>query len=450
MEHQNRKNGKRKSNRKRKSDVRNAVTLTIALVLVFCLNNLTMSITDFIQDFTDGGLDSRTMGVTFGRDEEVRERFFGFVESKGYVLSTAYFAGELFGSEEIRKEREKILDLDNHPHIMEYTDIPSSVGVWSCRYEAIKPYLLTGDCGEPEGYEVIIPKYIVHGGMWSAHVSDGYIDGEKFLGKTIDGKMSCYRGPDGEPAEEPVSLTVIGLYDNIAAGLDDDFLISQDILEALDNRYYAEIDSDKYVVDNSFYYTYLVTVKEPEQLDLLEAELLETGESFRFYNEEYGFWIDLKCNRLSPQIDPLLESLCHAFQFAVNFIAFLLLVNTVINIVYATEHDIRERRREFGLLKAMGYQDGDIRRLLIKEKARISIAALLVTLLIGCAVLIGCNVFAHVGLNVYFNRLRFTVHPVVAVVTLLAGTFAPAAGLFAGARQLEAVNPIEALHDVDE
>lgn len=112
------------------------------------------------------------------------------------------------------------------------------------------------------------------------------------------------------------------------------------------------------------WYKYEVTAKDIGQMDALETERNEFGKRFVMSDDDGNDVAVFHCYRRA-NLNIAFVVLCYAIQFAGNFIAFLLLINTVINMVYTTEYDIRKRRKEFGLLKALGYQDEELRRLIL-------------------------------------------------------------------------------------
>lgn len=420
--------------RKRKTDMRNGITLTISLILVFSINNLMLSVTDFIHDMTCNFINARTIEVNIPRTEAAREILFSFLRDRGSVESVTLSANYLYKPDGIGERlAEDVEGLEK-----------AGVGIYSYKEESIKPYLITKDCKSPEGYEVIIPKYILDGDMDSAAADEKYIDGEEYLGQTIDGDL--YRNSSWSR----VSFTVIGVYDNVAVGYGKKFLISPDTMAELEGQGYEGLDLESMTASQTMcWYSYEVTVKDAGQLGALEAGLNEIREQFVLPAADGSEVVEFYYYR-RVTMNPVFVLICGAILFGGNFIACLLLINTVINMVYTTEHDIRERRKEFGLLKALGYQDEEVKKILLKEKAKLSVIALAVTLALGCVLLIISNIIAHGNLNIYYRSLSFTIHPVIAVFTFGGAIIAPAAGLLVGARQLERLNPIEALHDAEE
>lgn len=405
------KNKYKKEKEKKRTEKRNTVTITIALVFLFLINNILLSFGNFVKNSLDDFILPRTLMVTIEASEDTIDALEQYFDREEAILSYVVYSVPCGFIWESNQDKSGI------------------VGV--CNYQAIRPYLLTDECDAPKENEVIVAKYMTTGDIISMEAGDEWFDGETLMGQTLHGTMDTNVYFDYD-------VKVIGVYDNVAAGMSEEYLISADtMLQFYSGGEDDEDDMEGETVTqfNEGYCVYSVVLKENSQADRIMAEL----------HRQFADIFSYQKTVLSPK----LVVLCYGLILISNFIMFFIIMNTIVNIVYVTEHDIRERRVEFGILKAIGYRNRDISKDLFWEVAVRSCISVGITFLAGAAGLLLCNCLADMKLNIYCRALVFRPYLSIVCAVILIGTGAALTGWFVSVRLLRRLEAVEALRNED-
>ncbi|MCD8119677.1 MAG: hypothetical protein LUE29_09420 [Lachnospiraceae bacterium] len=374
-----------------------------------------------------------------------------------------------------------------------------------CDYEAIKDYILTEGCGEPGAGEVILPKYYGPGGgrdTGSYLVSTEELDlveydAEELVGKTITG--STYG--------QEVALKVIGVYDNYALGLDNALCFGEETVIAFgdtaslrnsgagsgtgdgetdsagadsaetnaaeagstetdvtgtdgaktdatgtENAGTDNAGTEIAVTDNTGTETVVSESDEDTEedpwniVDDIEyyitfetrADLL-AAVNYINYNLEYLYGYKMG---VLFEVEPMFIT---AMAMIGNVVLAFLMIDLFVNIVYTEETIAWLRRREYGLMKAVGYRTVDVALFHIKDTAKSTLAGLAVTFAVGAVVFTTINLIMEPYLNLTFETFRVRMLPGVMAVTLLVGIGSTVVGGGIGLRHVMKLRVAEAL-----
>lgn len=416
--------------KKIRSKQRNIAILVISLLLIFVVDNAFLSLAEFFDRCLQEYPSAKQLSVWSvfieddpgGIDREAYAQFESYLQSNEDVASyvkeyeNARLGFSVDGTA-LDEKRMKVFD-----------------------YEVMKDYILTEGCGMPEGNEILIGKYLfVRATGFGSEARGDILDGEALVGKTITGTVSCEA--TGGPLElDGKEFTVIGVYDNRAMGEDSWILLDSDTLWALHEE--AKSKSDFVPEENDIYliqdYGYQVTMKSREAC----LELMEHIDT-EYINPEIGGSRLCWLNRCS-----LTEDVVKGYRILTAIVDFLLaffLVNTVINIVYTEENKIFTRRKEYGLMKAVGYRNRQISMILLKETA--GDAAVMLALIFGGGAGVICviNRLVRVLLNVFYYNFQVAIHANVAWLVAVTGIVSLGIGYGVGAYQLSRLQATEAL-----
>ncbi|MCD8118806.1 MAG: ABC transporter permease [Lachnospiraceae bacterium] len=430
---------KRHKNRRSEDLSRSIRTLSLLLLILYCANNITSSCSALLQSILYESVEARTVVVSAFGD---------------WKSSAAYADGEESWTEYVagfdQKEEEFLAWLDANPEKYSYTErvtlslrSEETYGIGTASsydYEAIRPYLIGEAQEELHGNEAVIAKYITGDSLGNYWARDEIYDGEQLVGQTIRCTASWYAYGGKIHMEKEYEVRIVGVYDNAAAGLSNrsELLMSPEELKTM--QYVDEsveiYDDEGQVINWSDFEErqYSVVVKDYEEL----AEFQElTEETFHLQTSMYTLVA-------SPSVWILQGEV-----FVMNLVLYVLTFNQALSMIYAVEHDIRTRRREFGLLKAMGYRDGAVNRILLKENLFVVGCAVGITALLGNLVLFGLHRVVTERINVYYKGISFFPHSSVALFVLALGISAPLIGYLAGTKTLRRMETVRMMSEGD-
>ncbi|MCD8119800.1 MAG: ABC transporter permease [Lachnospiraceae bacterium] len=418
---------------------RSIATLTLALLVIYCVDNVALSYLSEINRTLDESVETRTMMVSV---------FAGYRHSGAEEYADSYKEGEEYMEEFYKDEKpeEFLAWLDASPDLYSYVERevvamkaedPDLGWLTAGSYDqaAMEPYLLTEGCGVLSGNEALIAKYITSDGLGNYFPTleqNEVFDGGQLVGQTIS---VTYRrtGYDGNVKEDVTcEIKIVGCYDNVAAGL-----ANYDILMAAD-----ELKSLTYMDESEDLYDGEGNVIPWDYIDELQYNVVlkdySMFVSFRDYVEE-EFDLHPVCITSISSADSWILT---GISFVVNLIMITLAVNSTLSLIYAIERDIRMRRREFMLLKAMGYRDGDVNQILFRETIGMIGCALGITMLAGNLFLAAVHVILPSFLGIYFEHISIVPQAGVVLLTLAIGFGAPLVGYLAGVKGLKKLESV--------
>jgi len=179
------------------------------------------------------------------------------------------------------------------------------------------------------------------------------------------------------------------------------------------------------------YASLTVKVDDPAQVEAVEDNIKARG---------FGAFSLLDASKNLTLIFGVFDTLFGSFGGLALVVASLGIVNTLVMAIL-------ERRREIGILKALGASDGDVKKLFFTEAGCMGLLGGLIGVLLGWAIGRGINF----GANVYLHRqnlpsIELTAVPIWMVIFAIAISIGVslAAGLYPASRAAK-LNPVEAL-----
>ena len=266
--------------------------------------------------------------------------------------------------------------------------------------------------------EILIPKYMFRSGHINS-ASQEYIAGEQFIGKTLQCDL----------CGQQTTFVIRGVYDNAA---------EQDI----GTIYLSANTARSAAARGNLEYRYSVVVQNYEDLD--------------FYKSKIRTWYD----RLAAEAqitDPAgsIQTNHGLKEDAITFANALLIVSTILAIsamawacfgmLLSRSKSVNARRQEFGLLKAVGYQDRQLCAMLRMESAILSLRVLLIAGGFTFVIATGYGIWVLTQLNVMYRIILPQINPVFLFFILAADFLVPMLAGELAVREVKKITPIEAL-----
>jgi putative ABC transport system permease protein len=183
--------------------------------------------------------------------------------------------------------------------------------------------------------------------------------------------------------------------------------------------------------DQPVYSSVSVRVKNPSQVQKVEDAIKKMG---------FNTFSILDASRSIQQFFKVLDVFLGIFGSLALAVAFIGIVNTLVMAIL-------ERRREIGIMKAIGASDGDIKKLFFAEAGAMGILGGIVGVALGWAI----GQVINLGTNVYLKRQSFPPEHfwsvpwwLVAFALLFSFLVSLAAGLYPAGRAAR-LDPVQAL-----
>jgi putative ABC transport system permease protein len=183
--------------------------------------------------------------------------------------------------------------------------------------------------------------------------------------------------------------------------------------------------------DQPLYSSVSVRVKNPSQVQKVEEAIKKMG---------FNTFSILDASRSIQQFFKVLDVFLGIFGSLALAVAFIGIVNTLVMAIL-------ERRREIGIMKAIGASDGDIKKLFFAEAGAMGILGGIVGVALGWAI----GQVINLGTNVYLRRQSFPPEHIwavpwwlIAFAMLFSFLVSLAAGLYPAGRAAR-LDPVQAL-----
>ena len=183
--------------------------------------------------------------------------------------------------------------------------------------------------------------------------------------------------------------------------------------------------------DQPVYSSVSVRVKNPGQVQAVEDAIKKMG---------FNTFSILDASRSIQQFFKVLDVFLGIFGSLALAVAFIGIVNTLVMAIL-------ERRREIGIMKAIGASDGDVKRLFFAEAGAMGILGGIVGVALGWAI----GQVINLGTNVYLKRQSFPPEHfwsvpwwLVAFAIVFSFLVSLAAGLYPAGRAAR-LDPVQAL-----
>ncbi len=277
---------------------------------------------------------------------------------------------------------------------MDFLGTPSEEMDFSTCYESVFNYDYMGERRMPEYNEIILPRYIYDKGIYDEYT---YANGDKLIGKTLTFINDSYRENETEDLER-YQMKVIGTYDNISKKYNgnvifcnNDFM--QEMMNILGDRMYQ-----CYQENGEEWMT-----KEIAQRDMCVFFFIKEGYNIEEVYNDLNVKIskDMKLHKEDDAVFKLtnMQTEVMSYYYYVismgNIVSFILLCIAVINILISSINEVKDRRWEFALKRAMGYRKQDIVGIFAVEKVCNVLKALVVSII---------TLFLYTKLISYYNQ----------------------------------------------
>ncbi len=308
-----------------------------------------------------------------------------------------------------------------------------------CSNPAYDKYITEGKESSDLGkYEVYIPKFINTESSNEINIFDeiiDYKDGEKYIGKTIKVTCGITDYATGEiVGDYKAEVTVAGVYDNIAVGeiANVTVLASPEFIKEIKEAKVTCSDTE-----SMFYEDYLEYISKEEYV--IVADRYKHLQGIR---DKLKKGIGDNANALMELSDSvsMVENIVSAIRFAGIFMTLV----AAINMAFSQMKDVAKRRREFALLKAIGYRNKYIRSILITELFIISAVAIAACLLVYIAVYIPLHSIIS-GMDLLFQRVQYGIGPLMWLAAVAVIALAMTAVSLFGERKARQISASEAL-----
>ncbi len=405
-----------KKKEKKVSSQKNTIILTISLFLLLIVNNGIGGLNEFIQTSIMNYLENRTLYVSFMEDELDDKQVQNFIENQKETEAICKYAADSFNLSDIKLDEKEAGEFINVE--------PYNVNV-------MKKYMITESVEQLESDEIIVGKYANFSieSLENVDVNTKIIDMEQYIGKTI----TCTLDAELPKDRKQYAFRIVGVFDNIKAGKTSPFYVSKKTYEEMleGNEYYYEAVDEQGNAERFYQKEYQVIVKDSKSATKLESKI---------YSEFDGITVSHPVN-----FPDMLIHILNGIILVGDFIIFYIIFNSISNIIYVTEDNLKKRRREFGILKAIGYKNKDMRNILLKESLMSSAKAIGISGVLGMLLFVGMRWYVNNNMSIYFRSLSFSTKPHTFLLYFSIAIGVPLIGFTYGYKRLKNITAVDAL-----
>lgn len=411
-----------KKTKKKQHNNRKTITMMVlSLLLVFLINNCLNEIYDVMYSMGNRMV-ARRIVMTFSQSvyDEIGENIESYLENNSNIVDFSKSTAmpiSVFGL----KDDYQIWAVD--------TFIPS----------VLKDYMIT-DIDELNDDEIIIAKYITNDSYNHPTATMDYIDGEQYIGKQITFSAYICDGFTGEQLDSvEYTFRVVGVYDNIKSGQDSDAYVSENIIRKITGE--KNIFPDNYA-ETEDYYRYEPTI--------------ELAAFVKNYNDIETNVRELRdiCSKAEDEMYTVTHLIMinegaylifEGVRLMGNMIAVYLIIRAVMNVYLYIRESLEKRKREFGILKAIGYNSGQISMAMLKEASICICISMGITFGLGNGIFAVINHYIKNNFNIYWNSIKFEMDLKVNLIILFVGILVPMFGYVLSFAKIRKMEPMEAL-----
>lgn len=411
----------KKIKKKQHNNRKTIIMMTLSFLLIFLINNCLNEIYDTMDSIGDS-LDARRIRMTFSQSvyNEIGESIEKYLEENSNIIDFSKSTASpisVFGL----RENYQIWGVD--------TFIP----------DVLKDYMIT-DIDELKDDEIIIAKYITPDSYDYPTKTMDYTDGEQYIGKQITCSVDRVDGHKGETLDSvEYTFKIVGVFDNIKSGQDCDAYVSENITRKMTVE--KNIFTDNYEETEEYYRFYptielVAFVKDYNGIETNVAELRNICEEAE--DEMY----------LVSHIIMRSEGAYLFFEgirLMGNMVGVYLIIRAAMNVYLYIRESLEKRKREFGILKAIGYNSGQISITMLKEAFFCICISLGITFGVGNVIFAVINHYIRNNFNIYWNSIKFEMDLKVNLIILFVGIIVPMLGYFFSFVKIRKMEPMEAL-----
>ena len=250
----------------------------------------------------------------------------------------------------------------------------------------------------------IIPKKFYPDGSLGTEIKKenvSFLNGEDFIGKYITTKYNICDENDKKIDVGTYTFKVIGVYDSVN-NIDEanTVYIPYKDLEKIQNYYNEKVKTETNIDIGENYETVIALVDDTKKIEIIENYFSSQMNISAFRQMSQG-WVDVIC------------VIVFFIGIGLSIISF---IYSIISISLNMFNSIQKRQNEIGILKAIGYTNKHIKRLILCESLIISFISLVVSILISKIILIILNIFVCNNLSIYMQNLKFDISIQIIVI----------------------------------
>ena len=254
------------------------------------------------------------------------------------------------------------------------------------------------------GIRRIIPKKFYPDGSLGTEIKKenvSFLNGEDFIGKYITTKYNICDENDKKIDVGTYTFKVIGVYDSVN-NIDEanTVYIPYKDLEKIQNYYNEKVKTETNIDIGENYETVIALVDDTKKIEIIENYFSSQMNISAFRQMSQG-WVDVIC------------VIVFFIGIGLSIISF---IYSIISISLNMFNSIQKRQNEIGILKAIGYTNKHIKRLILCESLIISFISLVVSILISKIILIILNIFVCNNLSIYMQNLKFDISIQIIVI----------------------------------
>lgn len=324
-------------------------------------------------------------------ERQMRELFAG--DDRITKIVTCYEAGSL--------------EITSKEFLNEFTDSEPILNVHSYQ-SMIQEYIMT-DIEELGEYDAVLPKYIFDT-QEDEKTESGflpYVDTEKYVGKTLNVKVN----------DKKYTINIVGVYDSLKTTDTTTIYMNYDTLKKM---YHMEEKDENMIIYDEFCYLWIENYADRDEV------MYEVKE---YYQQQGELFL---CSFFSSMWDGYMEYLDFLKQMG-TLIGIIGWGWAFVSIVLVTIQDVQQRMPEFAMMKAIGYEEKNIKFMLGMEMGTISVFSLCVCLLTGGIGCVLANGYIRKYMNLFwgFVTLKMDMY-IILLVTILGITASFIAWVLAG------------------
>lgn len=408
---------KKRQHNKRKT----IIMMTLSFLLIFLINNCLNEIYD-VMDSMGNRLEARRLVMTFSQSvyNEIGETVEKYLEENSNIIDFSKSTASpisVFGL----RENYQIWGVD--------TFIPN----------VLKDYMIT-DIDELKDDEIIIAKYITPDSYDYPTKMMDYTDGEQYIGKQITCSVDRVDGHTGESLDSvEYTFKIVGVFDNIKSGQDSDAYVSENITRKMTAE--KNIFPDNYE-ETEEYYRFYPTIELAafvKDYNGIETNVTELRNICREAQDEMHMVTHIIMRSEGAYL------FFEGIRLMGNMVGVYLIIRAAMNVYLYIRESLEKRKREFGILKAIGYNSGQISITMLKEALFCICISLGITFSVGNVIFAVINNYIRNNFNIYWNSIRFEMDLKVNLLILSVGIIVPMLGYFFSFAKIRKMEPMEAL-----
>lgn len=413
---------KRSLKKRKHSKKKIVIMMTISLFLIFFTNNILNGVYE-CTDYLLNTIRARTIYIDMNLEayDEVGEELVSYIENSPEVLGYSY-------------AQDWALQIDG---------LEDEFGIYRlCPYlsQVVEPYMIT-KLDQLKDNEIIIQKYITKDQYGSPEKTMEYIDGEEYIGKYVTFTVNKYNWLTREKLEtREYTLKVAGVFDNVAGGENLVGYVSNNLANEIMN--YAVWYDEDYKKTQEFrqYETTVFLQVVADHSSNVNRTIGNLENICKESGDMYSYLIQTRSG-MSENAFVTLEGI----KFISNFLAIYLILCSIINIFLCVKETMENRKREFGILKAIGYRDARI-CLGLAPQALIEIFVPLgIVYITGGIAFSFVNSYIEKNFSVFWNMIRFQMIDYVNVIVISMAVIIPLAGYIYSMIKVSKMEAMEAL-----